>query len=129
MAELKKPGAVTLSVADLCGLVGETLTDVKVDRSGTSDDNAVTLIGKEGVIKFSKADLLDLVRRADGFCPAVIDGVRGEVLEGAKHPDAPRLPMKPAHLDGRPLDHVDAAIHVDRSGADDSDAVTLRFLA
>lgn len=110
MATLKKKCSKTLSVADLLALAGVDLKKPSVDRSGTDDSNAVRLVTKDAEITFSKADLL-----------ACKDGQR--VVAG--------LPMGAAHerhVDGRPHDHVDAAISIDRSGTSDDNAVTLAWL-
>lgn len=99
-----------LSVSDLLSLAGVKMKKPTVDRSGTDDSNAVTLISDDSVLTFSKADLL----ACDGG-KRKVDGLP----MGQEHE---------RHADGRPHDHIDAAITIDRSGKDDSNAVTLLFL-
>lgn len=123
MPTMKMTGSKTLSVADLLALAGVEMKKPTVDRTGTDDGNAVTLLAAAdgSMLVFSKADLL-------AYKPATFedDGTTRRVLTKAVR-IVDGLPASPAHEDGRVLDHVDAAIVVDRSGTTADNAVTLRW--
>lgn len=105
----KKPEAKSLSItgAEILALAGIAMKKPVVDSSGTDDGNVCRIHDATDEVIVAKADLLALIRKADGA--------------------AQRLPMgekHERHEDGRPHDHVDAAITVERT----SDGVTLRWL-
>lgn len=114
MPILRKQKTLPLSTDELVKLAGVEMTGVTVS-AGHDDGNVCTLTGDEGVMTFSRAELLAAIRLEDGYVPTA-DGVVG------KAPETSRLPMGRAkgtlgdgdmgerHDDGRPHDHVDAGI-------------------
>lgn len=113
---LQKKKTLALKVEDLLSLAGVTLKGVKVDLSGTDDGNVCVLTGKdadgdEASIKFS--------RLAYDHGPGDIGGASFGLL---KCVDGKRivagLPVGgegEQHADGRPHDHVNARIQLDRA--------------